>query len=242
MSLQDAVGIGPYDTTTDSAKVGRLGALVEPFGDGRLFRLSKSSAAIDRNKMLANAAAVAGNADLAVAAAAIGANKITVTNGATVITANQYAHGYVHVVDGPGEGQSFRIRNHPGIAGTAAGVITIHDTVRVALTSASVVTIQYHECVDLVMAPADGIDAPMGVCLVAVAAADTYFLAQVAGRVLCLATGTWVQGDPLSVVSTIGALGATAEAGSGAYDRVDAIAVQAAATTQYGICELRLGY
>ena len=76
--------------------------------------------------------------NLAVAAnAAIGATTVTVTNGTTAITLNQYAGGLLVVETTPGEGYSYRIAGNSAAANGATITLTIEQPgLIVALTAA----------------------------------------------------------------------------------------------------------
>ena len=73
------------------------------------------------------------------AVAAIGATTISVTTGAA-FTANQFADGYAIVAAGTGIGQMFLIKSHPAADSGASCVLTLDETVRVALDTTSKIT------------------------------------------------------------------------------------------------------
>lgn len=62
---------------------------------------------------------------------------VTVTLGATLVTANQYAGGYMIVAAGTGLGQTMKIASHPAAALSTACVFTLEDNPAVALVAAS---------------------------------------------------------------------------------------------------------
>lgn len=63
--------------------------------------------------------------------------KVTVTLGATAVTANQYAGGYLIVASGTGAGQTLKIASHPAAALSTDVVVTLEDGPNVALVAAS---------------------------------------------------------------------------------------------------------
>lgn len=69
--------------------------------------------------------------------AAIGATQITVTLGATAVTANQYAGGFAVISAGTGIGQTLRVQSHPAAALSANVVLTLEDPLSVAITSST---------------------------------------------------------------------------------------------------------
>src|SRR5690606_12052274 len=63
--------------------------------------------------------------------------QVTVTLGATLVTANQYQGGFVVVNDAHGEGQTLRIASHPAADASASLLITLEDDPSVVLTTSS---------------------------------------------------------------------------------------------------------
>ena len=63
--------------------------------------------------------------------------QITLTLGATLVTANQYAGGYAIVNAGTGIGQTLKIASHPAAALSASLVVTLEDAPAVALDTSS---------------------------------------------------------------------------------------------------------
>ena len=73
------------------------------------------------------------------AVVAIGSSTITITTGAA-FSANQFADGYAIVSVGTGIGQMFLIKSHPAADSGASCVLTLDETVRVALDTTSKIT------------------------------------------------------------------------------------------------------
>ena len=120
-------------TTTDSSLATLVGIRFKS-SDSREFVLVQNGAValVAGNLIQAPASIGANHTGLTVATAAIGSKTITVTLGATVVTANQYAGGYVVISAGTGLGQTLKIASHPAAAGAATVVLTLEDALSVA--------------------------------------------------------------------------------------------------------------
>lgn len=108
-------------------------------------------------------------------AAAIGDRKITLTLGATLSAANQYAGGLAIIDTTPGEGYSYVIEDHLAIGSGAAGVMNLHPQTRiqVALTSSSRVTLQPNPYSKVIQAPVStGTGQTVGVAVFIIAATE----------------------------------------------------------------------
>jgi len=81
-------------------------------------------------------------------------NIITVTLGNTATTANQYAEGYIHIQDGPGQGLLLKIKSHPAASGTATCAFSMYDPLyTTALTTSSKVDLILAPYNDVIVAP-----------------------------------------------------------------------------------------
>lgn len=127
---------------------------------------------------------------------------VTVTLGATLATANQYAGGFAVVNAGTGIGQTLRISANPTTASSGSMLITLEDAPVVALDTSSKI--------DLIVAPFSGIiinpttptASPAGVTLYAIPATvgteytagyiPSYGFIQTQGIVSCLSDATVV--------------------------------------------------
>lgn len=115
--------------------------------DGRVFYYARNgSTAITTAGMIVDAAAAfvvaAHDMDVPVTAAtAVGSTTISLEVPTTDLTLDQYADGYLVFNDGPGEGQTYRIKSHPAhdASADATAVFTIDepDGIRTALTTSS---------------------------------------------------------------------------------------------------------
>ena len=163
--------------------------------DGRVFRYCKAgTTALVAGKTQQNIVEVAAYNLLACANAAVGATELTVTMGATALTANQLAEGFVFVDGGTGAGQMFKIKSHPAIAITTAGVITLEDPVVSTMTSVTV-CLKPNPYDGVIIAPSTPTGAVVGVAIYPITA-SYYGWIQVEGICPVLSdSGTWSVGD-----------------------------------------------
>lgn len=117
-------------SATQNHPLGELAVM----NDGRKFRYVKNGAvATIAGSLYMAPVIVANHQNMATATTAIGATKITVTTGATALTANQYQGGYLVINAGTGVGYTYKVASHPAAdAGGAAVEITLEDALVVA--------------------------------------------------------------------------------------------------------------
>ena len=183
--------------------------------DGRKYRYALAGATtLDPGKLCVDADLVANHTNIVVqTAAAVGATQVKVTLGATAATANQYADGYLTVNDSAGEGITYFINGHAAVA--SAGVITVNlvDPIKVALTTASEVTLKSNPYDSIVISIADQADQPVGVPNVTITNAY-YGWVQTGGECAVLADEAVVKGLALTTgTGTVGAVEALDAAG-----------------------------
>lgn len=119
----------------------KIGTIAES-NDGRVFRYSSAGAVnLAGGVATVTPAKVANHTNIAVAAAAVGSRDVTVTVGATAVTAGQYDGGYLTVNDGPGIGLAYRIAGTPAIGSAGTGVIKLEEPIVVVLTTSSKVVL-----------------------------------------------------------------------------------------------------
>ena len=106
--------------------------------DGRLFHWAFSGGAIGAGERVETSPATAADdQDLAVQAnGAVGDPTLSITT-AGAVAANLYKDGYVMTNDGAGEGHLYAIRSHPATTGVATLVLTLHEKLREAVTTAT---------------------------------------------------------------------------------------------------------
>lgn len=200
MSLSGAVQIFANDIdVTGSTQVHDVGTLGMTT-DGRFFRYAKAGAtALDPGKLCVAATQVTDDENIAVAAAAaVGATQVTVTLGSSAVTANQYANGYLVVNDAAGEGTAYLISGHPAASAAASLVVTLKESVRVALTTSSQVTLAKNLWQDIVISATDQADKAVGVPNVAIAASE-YGWVQTKGMCAVLADEAVTAGLALTI-------------------------------------------
>ncbi len=134
----------------------------------------------------------------------VGSNVITgITAGTTAITANAFQDGYMVVVDGGGQGTSYKIRDHTAFtAATADGSVTLWEPIVVASDSGTEVSFVKNKYADP-QRTSGGMRRPfIGVPLVDVPAGDSttqYFWAQRLGYCPVFVAGTPKRGTPVVV-------------------------------------------
>lgn len=132
------------------------------------------------------------------------------------MTANQYAGGYMAVVDGAGEGQVLKIASHPAADAAATCAFTLEDGPSTALsTSTSEVSLIPATGNALVIMPTTVTNSPFGLAMYPIAAGSYgFFLTKGLGNALSDST-TPAVGCAISwSAATAGAVGATPYAGN----------------------------
>lgn len=125
--------LGYGQTSTDPSLATMTGAKFTT-SDGREFVLIQNGGtALASGRLIQGPVKIGANhTNLTTATAAIGATQITVTLGATAVTANQYAGGFAVINAGTGIGQTLRIASHPAADASASVVLTLEDALKVA--------------------------------------------------------------------------------------------------------------
>lgn len=173
--------------------------------DGRKFRyVQADSSGLAAGKMCVAPAAVANHINKAVGAAyAIGATQISLTVGATAVTADQYAEGFLQVNDATGEGYQYKIASNTACDASGTTIIQLEEGLRVALVSAtSEVSLlaNMHKAVTQTDVEEN---VPVGVATCAIAA-SAYGWVQTGGQGICLVIGTPAVGSMLTLAATAG--------------------------------------
>jgi hypothetical protein len=197
------VANGTFQTSTDTTLESLVGTRFD-LADGREVILVQAGAsAVLPGRVYQDAALVANHQNIAVSAfQAYSANgnvpaTVTVTLGATAVTANQYAGGFVVVNDANGEGQTLRISSHPAADASASLVITLEDSPTTALTTSSEVCLIPAHGNGVVIAPTTLTGALCGVSLYNIPAGSYGFLVT-KGLTSCLADGAIAVGASVS--------------------------------------------
>lgn len=163
--------------------------------DGREFRYAKAGGSALVGGTVQQSAVPGANFDeLAVAAAAaVGSQTVTVTTGATAVTENQFAGGYLNVEDDAGEGRLYKIKSHPAAGTTASLVITLEDNqpIQEALTTNSTVGLTSSPFDGVIIQPSPCTAIALGVAVTDVTASQWGWL-QTKGPASVLTNGTIV--------------------------------------------------
>lgn len=131
--------------------------------NGRKFRYAKAGGvALVVGNSIQAPAQLTNHDQLTPVAAAIGDTTITVTLGATAVTANQYAGGLAIIDTTPGLGYSYTIKGHPAADASASVVLTLDEAIEVALTTTSRVTLAPSPYVGVIQCP---ISTLTGICV-----------------------------------------------------------------------------
>ncbi len=94
---------------------------------------------------------------------AIGVSVIEVTLGATPVTLNEYADGWLFVNAGTGKGQKLKIMSHPVAAGAATCVFTCWEALTIAFDGTTRVTLVKNPYQDLIVHPSPPTSLVVGV-------------------------------------------------------------------------------
>lgn len=134
-----------FNTSTDLAMDTLTGSRYDT-SDGREFVLVQNAGtALVAGKLVQGPADIANHIGTAVTAfTAYSANgnqpaQVTLTLGGTLVTANQYAGGYMVVQTGTGIGQTLKIASHPAANASASLLVTLEDSPAVSLDATSTV-------------------------------------------------------------------------------------------------------
>jgi len=203
-----------------------------PLEDGRVFVYAKAgSGALSAGKLCVAPTIVANHVNQSIgAAAAVGDKTVYVDLGATAMTKNQYAEGYLIINDAAGEGHLYKIRaNDAGDASASSVKVELYDAIRDALTTSSEYTLMKHPYDSVVVSATDQADTPVGVPPIDVTAGH-YFWIQTWGCHPLLADETLAIGKALTIGSST----------AGSAEVVDAVAeplvgyaIQAGVDTEY---------
>jgi hypothetical protein len=218
----------------------RVGSYVET-ADGRGFRYAKVGAvATVAGKVYQGTALDATNLQVsggsAVAAQAIGDTQLTLT-GSLTLAANLLAGSYASVDVTPGQGYIYRVAGNTAVAGAANCVVTLEDSIQIALTTASRVIFAANTYANIVIEPGTPTAAIAGVATRVTTAASHMWL-QTRGACSVLFTGTGVAGKAVGSLS-----GGTSGSVAPAIAATNIIGYHMATgiSTEYALIHLTLG-
>lgn len=180
------------ESITQMADLGRFIDLE----DGRRYRYCKAEGAITKGRMCQSAAVDSDHVNVAQTAIwSIGDEEVTCV--VTVApTKNDYAEGFLIIVDGTGQEEMYKIRTNSGASPT---VLKLYDDIRVATAVGSEVTLlqaKYRDVV-VVTAAAQPTGVPVGVPNITVTTGGYFFWAQTRGYCVMVAETAVTVGIPV---------------------------------------------
>lgn len=226
---------GLYDVSAVALQ--RLGT-IRALDDGRVYAYAKAGGvALLAGKLnQSKVPAVADHIECVVANTAIGAKRISVTLGGSIVAAKDlYKDGYLWINKNTGVGQLLKIRGHAAIGAGGTGYFELYDALRVATASSAEASIGVHPQDGVVITPTT-LTAPIaGVSPIAVPLSN-YFWNQVKGPCCALVDGTWVVGGALCPSASVG--GAIMPQAETTITVTVGTACQVNITAEYGMCML----
>ncbi len=155
---------------TPAADIGMLG--YDAQGNRYRYVLNGATALVAGNVIQSSARDTQFTRMAVSAAAAIGAREISITNGTTATTLDQFAGGTVTVAASTGIGQVFTITGNTVAANGAALTVYISEPVRVALTTSSKVTLHMNDHKGVVVSPTTRTGKTVGVAIYPIVASE----------------------------------------------------------------------
>jgi len=192
-------------STTQHHELGTRGELA---GNTWRYCCSTGGSALTRGEVIVNEEiTVCVNLPTTTSALVVGSTSVTgITLGTAAITENQFAEGWLMVVDGGGEGTYYRIKSHD--AGTSASsdfTLQLWDPIVVASDANTEVSLLENKYRGLQQSNTDNADVVVGVANVTVPIGSTtpqYFWAQTKGYCPAFVVGTPAVGAGLMVSDT----------------------------------------
>jgi hypothetical protein len=216
--------------------------------DGREFRFALNGASAGAQGKLAQAAAVVTNhvGQTVAAAAAVGDRTVSLTLGATALTADQYRDGFLVIEDsaGTGFGAVYSIDTHDAVGSAGTFVCPLQGKITKALTTSSKYSLIKNPYDSIVIHPSPPTAAMAGVWQTDLAAA-AYGWVQTRGVASLLQQGAWTAGVVLAASASVdGAVAAYAltegTPNTGADQVIVGRAIRNVGDAKYGIAELTL--
>lgn len=176
--------------TVSATKLHKLGSVVET-ADGRVYRYAHAGGSnLAAGLVNTGTARVANHTINSVAtAAAVGDRSVNITlAGATATTLDQYADGYLTVIDSTGVGCAYRVDGHPVIASSGTGRVYLAEGIATALTTSSKASLIYNPW-DLAIVSASAVALPCNGTNNVAVTAGSYFWSQTGGIASVLSDG-----------------------------------------------------
>ena len=237
-------GVNGEEFSTYTDKRHPFGTLMH-FLDGRAFRFCQMGATLGaRGKLYQASLPVTNHVGLAVAAAATaGAKTVSVTQGATASTLDQYKDGYLFIEDVDGESFAYPIKSHP-VVGAAGGtlVVTLETgyPIEIALTTSSIASLVKSKWDSILITPATTLTTQLvGVPIVAIAA-SSYGWVQTSGPAGVLTAGVVVIGNPAVAPTGVGGAVGPATIAVVAKEHFVGLTMRVGGDTNYSLIDLHL--
>lgn len=210
--------------------------------DGRRFQYCEAGGTGLVVARLLQSEAVVGNhggTGQALDAPAAGTNVINVTPGASAGSANDYAEGYIVIVNDTGDvtiaGTVYKVSGHAAITASTAFDVRTLDDLWEAIGANSTGALVKHPCKDVIVKPASPATAPLVGVPIRDITADYFFWSQIRGVCGCLQDGALVNGS--EVVVSDGVAGAVApRAVTVADEPILGVSHSNTATGDIGVC------
>ena len=201
----------PFNAYATTDRQGHYAGQLLNTGDGRWFRWAKNGATLLVAGDVLQASAPITNhvGQTPTSAGAVGDTTVTLTIGATAITADQYRDGTMLIEDGTGFGYAYPLDTHIAYSASATTVAIPFKrgvTLQVAVpTTANTVTLVSNSYVGVIQAPTTATAQIVGVAVKPLAA-NAWGWIQVRGPAAVTTSGTLVIGNPAGVGGAAGAV------------------------------------
>lgn len=168
---QTTAGTGTFDSSLDSM----VGTKWDTNDGGTVVLVQNGAVAIASGKLVQAPVEITAFEKLAMTIptaypGTVGQTQILVTNGGTVLKQNLFAGGYVVIASSTGIGQKLRISSHQQAAASATFVVTLEDSVQVALSGTSTVSLIANPYNGVLISNHSTLGTPVGVSLYPLAA------------------------------------------------------------------------
>lgn len=188
--------------------------------------------------------------------ATAGTYQILVTNGATVLKANQYQFGYLVTAAGTGLGQTLKISSHQPAAASATFVVTLEDPIVTTLDATTTITLLASPYANIIVHPTANTGMAIGATLYPLAASTAPTFNGTTGVLTTAGTAQYgfiVTNGPTAILSDsssptvsypVGASNTTAGAfGTATLTTIPqvGVAMQTETSATYGMVYLTLG-
>ncbi len=155
-TVQLKQGMEKVETSSQKHKLGTRGVT----SDGRIFYYAENSGtAITHGGYLVDGIALLLRSRYGLGATATSAGATSFTSGTSLtVTKDQYKDGYVYFNDGPGQGETYKVKSNTAVSSATGLSITIDDEdgLVTALTTSSLFGLMYNPYKDIKIIDGDG--------------------------------------------------------------------------------------